>query len=304
MTVISEIAGSMPATMAEACRQLAGMFREAGLETPALDARMLVTGALGLDAAAAIHTPEHRITPLAATKIAGFAERRLAREPVSRILGRRQFYGLDFTINAGTLDPRPDTETLVEAALGLVRNGEVPGGLSPRILDLGTGSGAILIALLMALPAAHGVGTDIDARALDAAAKNAWTHGVTGRIELQRSDWLGNVSGRFDLIVSNPPYIPQGEIDALEPEVAVHDPRAALDGGADGLDAYRAILGGVGGLLTPGGWFAFEIGHGQENEICKIITECGKFDLQVGMKQWPDLSSCTRCVAVRALNVS
>ena len=300
-----EAAGA-PRTVGEAQMQLAARFRAAGLEQPALDARLLVTAALGLAASDGVRKPELAVPPHAVATIESFASRRLAREPVSRILGRRAFYGLDLEIGPATLDPRPETETLVEAALELLQStpvgaaGSCPGLAGPRILDLGTGSGAIIVALLLALPEARGVAVDIDPAALRVAARNARRFGVEQRLQLIETSWLGGVSGSFDLIVSNPPYIPQAEISELDPEVALFDPWAALAGGADGLDAYRALIPAAALQLAPGGWLAFEIGIGQKDEISKIAASCGMFAYAADVRQWADLAGVTRCVAFQA----
>ena len=290
-----------PRTVGEAQRRLAARFQAAGLDSPALDARLLVTAALGLPASDGIRHPELAIPSHAATTIESFAARRLAREPVSRILGRRAFYGLDLEIGPATLDPRPDTETLVEAALELVKS--APEGAkraSPRILDLGTGSGAIVIALLVALPEAHGVAVDIDPRALTVAARNGRRFGVEQRLQFFETSWFDGINGPFDLIVSNPPYIPQCQIPKLDPEVANFDPWGALAGGADGLDAYRSLIPAAAVQLTPGGWLALEIGMGQKDDISKIAMNCGMFTSETAVRQWPDLAGVTRCVAFQA----
>lgn len=298
-----------PETLDAAQRRLTALFRAAGIDTPALDARLLVTAALGLDAAGGILKPETTVPSEQAAIIDGFARRRLAREPVSRILGRRPFYGLDFEISAATLDPRPDTEVLVEAALELLRQ-RSPKSTSalapaaPRILDLGTGSGAIIIALLAALPEARGVATDISAAALQIAARNADRLGVAQRLQTIETSWLDGVQGPFDLIVSNPPYIPQAQIAELDPEVAVYDPRGALDGGPDGLAAYRSLIPCAGAVLAPAGWLALEIGLGQENDVSAIANVCSNFNHATGRRQWPDLSGRTRCVAFQARLIS
>lgn len=296
-------------TLAEAQRQLTARFRAAGLDTPALDARLLVTAALGLDAAAGISRPELTVTAEAAVRIEAFACRRLAREPVSRILGVRQFYGLDLEIGPATLDPRPETETLVDAALDMVRAGEVPSSGAPSsgtpyILDLGTGSGAIIIALLTALTASRGVATDIDPATLAIARRNAERHGVGDRLQFATAQWFdglaGQVSRTFDLIVSNPPYIPADRIAGLDPEVAIYDPRGALDGGPDGLDAYRRIMASAAVALSPGGWLLLEIGCDQKDDISKIAKVYGILSQNSAFRAWNDLAGAPRCVAFQA----
>ena len=287
-------------TLAAAQRRVAQAFAAAGLETPALDARLLVAGALGLDRAAMVRAPERSIAPTEVKRIEAFAARRLAREPVSRILGTRAFHGLEFEIGPATLDPRPETETLVDGVLRLVAGGETPGGVAPRILDLGTGSGAILIALLAALPEASGLATDISMEALAVAGRNAGRHGFAGRIRLLKSDWLADVNGLFDVVVSNPPYIESAGIKSLAPEVAEHDPRAALDGGADGLEAYRAIIATAGRVLSNGAWLALEHGVGQDKAVQQLCNDAGSFESGTGFRRWPDFSGRIRCVAVKA----
>jgi release factor glutamine methyltransferase len=253
---------------------LAGLRRRlaaAGIANPALDARLLVIAATGLSHEALIAAPERRLADDEARRIDALAERRLAGEPVSRIVAEREFYGRPFTIGPASLDPRPDTETLVERALGFAgtRTGPV------EILDLGTGSGAIVVTLLAELPDAHGTGTDVCSAALDVARRNALRHRVAERARFVAADWCRGVDGRFDLIVANPPYIPSGDVDGLSREVRDHDPLRALDGGPDGLDACRAIAAGAGPLLAPDGLLALEIGAGQHDAVTAVFARQG-----------------------------
>lgn len=193
-------------------------------------------------------------------------DRRAAREPVARILGRRSFWAHEFTVTPDVLDPRPDTETLVEVALA------APFG---RVLDLGTGSGCILVSLLHERADATGLGTDVSAGALAVAARNAEAAGVGTRASFRLADWFEGVEGTFDLIVSNPPYIAAVEIDTLAPEVRDWDPRGALTPGGDGLDAYRAIAAGAGDHLALGGRLAVEIGTAQASAVTEIMAAAG-----------------------------
>ena len=257
-------------SVGEAVQRLTQAFKAAGLETPELDARILVCEGAGVPREALLTSSGSMVDAEAQRRIESYRMRRLAREPVARIVGRRAFGGLMLELGPATLDPRPDTETLVDVALELVRQGAVPGGQAPRILDLGTGTGAILIAMLAELPHASGVGTDIVPEALAIARRNAERHGVAERGTFLRSDWLQDVTGQFDLIVSNPPYIASDEIDGLEPEVARYDPRLALDGGADGLAAYRVILEGAGRVLRPDGWVVLEVGAGAAQAVLDL----------------------------------
>lgn len=284
-------------TVGDAVRHLTKSFKDAGLDTPELDARILVCEAACLPRSVLVATPEHRLTPDQTRRMSVFASRRLAREPVSRILGRREFYGLDLELGTITLDPRPDTETVVDAVLELARTAPALDDL--RLLDLGTGMGAILIALLCRLPRAIGVGTDIDDAALEVATRNARIHGVAARTRFLHSDWLKDVSGSFDIVVSNPPYIPSAQIAALEPEVARYDPRIALDGGADGLAAYRAITERAREALGHDGWLVLEVGAGQADAVFEICWSQGLEPCPLAPHIWNDLAGRPRCVAVK-----
>lgn len=286
--------------LAAAVAAMTRAFREAGLDTPGLDARRLAASVLGLDETALLREPGRSLDHASLYRLAEAACRRLAREPVARIIGRRGFHGLDFEIGPATLDPRADTEALVEGALALVADGLVPAADKLRILDLGTGSGAILIALLAALPAATGLGIDISEDALALARRNADRLGVGGQCVFQVSDWYQQVAGRFDLVVANPPYILRETIAGLDPEVRSHDPIAALDGGVDGLDAYRSIAQGIGRVLAAGGWLACEIGIGQQAHVLALLRSAGLGLNHSDVQTWTDLGGVIRCVAARA----
>ena len=290
----------MPATLRDAARLLTRLFSEAGIDTPALDARLLMAAALGVDQAELLRCSDQALGSAARRQIATMATRRLAREPVSRIIGQRWFHGLQFEIGPATLDPRPETETLVEGVLSRIEQDQGLAGAKLRILDLGTGSGAILIALLASLLAATGIGTDIDPAALQIARRNARRHGVGDRAEFQLSDWLDGVEGRFDLIVSNPPYIETAMLAELEAEVGRFDPRAALDGGSDGLAAYRQIIAQAEPHLVGGGLLALEVGAGQARRVVRLCDDAGYLSADLAGQFWPDLAGHERCVAVRA----
>ena len=278
-----------PATSVEqARRRLAASFRNAGLDTPDLDARVLVGHALGLDHAALVAAAARPLGETAG-KIAAFEQRRLAGEPVARIVGAREFWGLPLIVTPAVLVPRPETETVVELALSLVDDRK----RALRIADLGTGTGAILLALLSELPNADGVGTDLSPDALDVARRNAAALGLGGRACFLEGDFAAGLTGRFDLVVSNPPYIVTPDIATLAREVRDHDPRLALDGGADGLAAYRAIAADAPRLL--GGHLVVEIGAGQQPDVEFLLAEKG---LAIAAVRH-DLYGVARAVAAR-----
>jgi release factor glutamine methyltransferase len=241
-----------------------------GIETAALDARLLFQAASDLRHEDIVAEPDLVVLPDVAARFSIFIERRCRFEPVSRILGTREFYGRSFRVTPDVLDPRADTETLIGAALGLVK------GKGPlRILDLGTGSGAIAVTLLAELPGATAVASDLSAAALQVAKGNAEALGVAGRISFVQANWFEGIDGRFDLIVSNPPYIPLGDIAGLAPDVQEFDPARALDGGPDGLEAYRRVASGAGGHLAATGHIVLEIGAGQENAVNELFMGQG-----------------------------
>jgi release factor glutamine methyltransferase len=249
--------------------------------------------ALGLDLTGLISAAQRQLTSDESARLEEFARRRLAGEPVARIIGEKEFWGLPLQLSSATLVPRPDTETVVELALELLRAG---GDLNRplRIADLGTGSGAILLALLSELPAAQGFGTDISQAALQTAAANASRAGLSDRATFMACDYASGLTGPFDLIVSNPPYIRSADIDGLAAEVRNHDPVAALDGGADGLDGYRALIPQAAGLLAPGGSLVVEAGQGQSGPIEALMTAAG---LTPAIAPKADLAGIPRAVA-------
>ncbi len=253
-------------------RHLAREFRRHGLDAPALDARILVGHVLALDHAALAAQSDRALTAEEASALAVLAARRLAREPVARILGHKEFWGLPLALNADTLLPRPETETVVEAALAAIRD---PDRSSLRVADLGTGSGALLLALLAELPGAHGIGTDISPAALDCARYNAAALGVADRAAFVACDYGAALGGPVDLLVSNPPYVARGDIAALQPEVRDFDPRRALDGGPDGLAGYRAIAPQARRLLGRAGVLVVELGFGQLAAARAIFAAAG-----------------------------
>ncbi|MGV3652474.1 MAG: peptide chain release factor N(5)-glutamine methyltransferase [Devosia sp.] len=277
-----------------AWRKVRDRFRAAAIDTPELDARLLAEAAFGCTALA-LYTQEHALAPLDGLELlAALAGRRLAGEPVSRILGVRSFWGLDFAVSADTLVPRPETEMLVRA--GVERLG---GASAPRILDLGTGTGCIAIALLREIADARAVAVDLSQGAIDTAGENAARHGVADRLDLRVGSWFDPIEAgeRFDLIVSNPPYIAESESSDLSVEVRDHDPHLALFGGPDGLSPYRLIADGLAARLRPGGTCLLEIGHAQGRDVVDILEGAGLW--QVGVAQ--DLERRDRMVFVHTL---
>ncbi len=286
-----------PSTLGTAYRWAVAELQAAGVDTPQRDARELLAAAAGIDSAMVLVDPGRAVQPEARVVFAGYVERRArGREPVARILGTRGFYGLELEVTPATLDPRPDTETIIEAARELAGQGAWAGRAPRSILDIGTGTGAIIIALLSVFSDAHGVAVDLDERVLETAARNAERAGVTARVELRKASWADGIAGPFDLVVSNPPYIPTAEIAGLDPEVRSHDPRLALDGGLDGLDAYRAIVPRAARLLADGGWLLLEIGAGQESAIDMIADDCSMPAFTGPRRRWRDLGGIVRCL--------
>jgi release factor glutamine methyltransferase len=269
-------------------RSLARALAKGGIESAQIDARVLLCAALGIDHADLVSNPDCPLGPGAAA-VATFAARRLQGEPVSRITGRREFWRACFKIGPAVLDPRPATETLIEAVLD--HAAQFPPE-NWQILDLGTGSGVILCSLLQSLPGASGVGTDISLGACAIARNNLATLGLARRGLVVCGDWTHALLGPFDVIVSNPPYVARGEIARLAPEVRDHDPRLALDGGEDGLAAYREIIPACRDLLAPGGLIALEVGAGQHPAVESLLT--GAFDAQVKVRL--DLDGSRRVV--------
>jgi release factor glutamine methyltransferase len=277
-------------------RRLAREFRARGLDVPELDARILVGHALGLSHAALAAQSGRLLANAEADAIAAFAARRLAREPVARIVGRKEFWGLPLTLNAETLVPRPETETVVEAALAAMegKHRKLP---RLRVADLGTGSGALLLALLSELPTASGIGTDTSLTALGCARDNATALGLAARASFMACDYGAALRGPVDLLVSNPPYVARPDIAGLQPEVRDFDPRSALDGGPDGLDGYRAIASQARRLLAPEGILVVEVGRGQSSPVASIFAPTG-----LAPVVWRhDLSGIVRAVAMQVL---
>ena len=277
-------------------RRLAREFREQSIDAPELDARIIVGHALKLEHTALVAQSARVLAQKEADAIAALAARRLAHEPIARILGRKEFWGLPFKLNADTLLPRPETETVVEATLAAL-DGEHRSSRGLRIVDLGTGSGALLLALLSELPNAFGIGTDISVTALGCARDNAAALGLATRTSFVACDYAAALQGPIDIVVSNPPYVARGEIAGLQPEVRDYDPLRALDGGPDGLDGYRAVAAHAPRLLAPNGVLAMELGRDQLSAVTAIFAP-------TGLAPWAprhDLAGIARALVLRAL---
>ena len=278
----------MSETLLSAWSAARDRLKAAGVDSPVLDARMLIEDAAGVTRLDIVTDPYRELSAAQLAAIEAHMARRAAREPVSYILGKKAFWKSEFTVSPAVLSPRPETELVVETALTLVGE-ETPA----RALDLGTGSGAIAISLLIERPMLRAVGVDFSAEALAIARFNAVAQIVADRLELRTGDWAeGLGEGAFDLVVSNPPYIRSGAIDLLAPEVSRYEPRAALDGGPDGLAAYRALAPALARVLKPGGGFALEIGEGQAEAVWAHLDAAGLTPL--GVRE--DLAAIPRVV--------
>jgi len=285
-----------PLTLAQALRRATAELASVGIEGPGNDARLLISAALGLSAAQLLARPERPLRPEEAQSFGRLIARRVAREPVSRILGEREFYGRTFGISPATLDPRPDSETLIDHTLKLVT---LEGWQSRalRILDVGTGSGCLLLTLLAELPGAFGVGTDVSVAALETARANAVRLGLARSAGWLAGDLVAAVRGPFDILISNPPYIPSLEIAQVEPEVREHDPLLALDGGADGVAFFRRLSASV-EEIVPDGWIVLETGYNQTDAVATLLAAQGLREISVQR----DVAGRRRCVAARTRN--
>jgi release factor glutamine methyltransferase len=266
-------------------------LQSAGVDTPRLDAILLLAEASAMSEDRIRSRPEAPLTPEAAATFEVMLRRRLRREPVSKIIGRREFWSLEFRTSPDVLDPRGDSETLVAGVLVAIPDRAA----SLRIVDFGTGSGCLLLSLLHELPNATGVGIDVSPPALAIAQDNADRLGMSSRCIFRLGSWGRGIEGTFDILISNPPYIESGVVPGLEPEVADYDPLLALDGGADGLDAYRALLPDMARLGVKDAFAALEIGMGQDVAVGHLLAGSGFGEIAV----LPDLSGIGRVVTGR-----
>lgn len=279
-------------TFRAALAEARAMLGRAGVPNAGLDARLLMSDAAGIATAALIAREGEELPDLAEAAFQSHLNRRLAGAPVARILGEKEFWGLPFRVSEATLVPRPETEILVEIVLGYARSRT---NAAIGICDLGTGTGAILVALLSELPWARGAAVDISQAALEIARNNAERLGVLTRISFHHADFGNAPDGPFDVVVSNPPYVRSGAIAGLQPEVREHDPRVALDGGPDGLGAYRSILARAPSILKEDGLLALEVGHDQGAAVAALCRAVGFGGVAVS----PDLAGTDRMVSGR-----
>lgn len=278
---------SPAATLVETLRASEKQLIEAGVENPMLDSRILLSHALGMERVDLLLQAERLLSADEIARIKELMTRRARRESVARILGEREFWGLPFGLNEATLEPRPDSETLIDAALP-----ELQERAGVSILDLGTGTGCLLLSLLHELPNAVGIGIDIASRAIEQAQANAKRLKLDDRAVFRAGSWLNGVDGPFDLIISNPPYIVTEDLTTLMPEVRDNDPMLALDGGADGLKFYRELIPQLPKFLKPGGSAVFEVGLGQAREVSELFQQSGFHSGSIH----EDLSGIERCV--------
>ncbi len=283
--------GGTPPTIGAAVASVAAQLVAAGIAEARREARLLIAAALGCDAATVIGYPERGMTIEASARVAAFAARRASREPVARIIGHREFWGLDFVVSPATLVPRPDSETVIEAALEFLADRSAP----LRVIDFGTGTGCLLLALLKELPAATGLGVDLAHEAAATARCNAERLGLAQRAKFLVSFWGRAVAGSFDVILANPPYIPSGAIAGLAPEVARFDPALALDGGMDGLASFRQLAPDIARLLHEDGKAFVELGADQAGAVAAVMEQTGLAICTVRR----DLSGIERCLVVR-----
>ena len=275
-------------TLLTAWKAAQARLKEGRIDSPSIDARLLLEAATGATRTDILTDPYRAVTGDQLAVLDGYVERRLRREPTSRILGRKGFWKILLNVTPDVLSPRPDTEAILDVVLPAF-----PEGKAFRMIDLGTGSGAILLAVLAERPAATGLGTDVSAEALAVARENAANLGLEGRAAFLRTDWTAGLDdASFDLVVSNPPYIASAEIETLDPEVRDHDPRLALDGGEDGLDAYRVLAPEIRRVLKPGGVFAVEIGWTQGEAVKALFDAEGFADVKITL----DLANRARVV--------
>lgn len=283
----------MPLEASRLHQDIAAKLRDAGIDTAMLDGRMIIRHVTGLSDVDLIARPDTPVCNAHILEINEMISRRETGEPVSRLIGYKEFFGREFKVTPATLDPRPDTEILVETGLRLLSNRHA--GRDARFLDIGTGTGAIAVTLLAERSHVTGVATDVSREALEVCHSNACQHGVDDRLELVCTNWADAVNGRFDLVVANPPYIASQDLARLEPGVRNYDPQLALDGGANGLDAYRPIFETASNLVRSDGHLLVELGKGQHEAIIQIAQQQGLVPVDCAAGLIRDLAGIIRC---------
>ena len=276
------------ATRNEALGAATEALRSAGVDSPRREARLLMQHALGLSPEALLAHEDRPLGGAEDRRLAALVRRRAAREPIAYLTGRREFWSLEFAVDRSTLVPRPETETVIEAVLALAAH--LPS--RPRVLDLGTGSGCLLVALLSELPGAVGAGIDISAAAVSLARANAARHGLGGRASFAVGDWGAALAARFDIVVCNPPYVTEAAWASLAPEIVQYEPNAALAGGQDGYACYRKLAPQIADLLAPAGLAAIEVGTGMADNVATLFDAAGLAEIERGR----DLAGIDRCV--------
>ena len=275
------------ANVAAALGSAAAALRAAGIDAPRREARLLMQHALGLRPEALLASDDRPLDDAEAKRLAAFVRRRAGREPLAYVTGVREFWSLEFAVDRSALVPRPETETVVEAVLA--RSAHLPP--RPRLLDLGTGSGCLLVALLSELHGATGLGVDISAAAVSLARANAARHGLGGCASFVVADWGAPLAARFDVVVSNPPYVAAEALASLAPEIVSHEPQTALAGGADGYACYRRLAPQIARLLAPAGFAAIEVGAGMADEVASLFAAEGLVEID----RRRDLAGIDRC---------
>lgn len=295
-----DVVGLRPANLGALLDHVRRRLREAGIADAGREARFLIGALIKVAPETFIGHPEAAVRATDCDRVLAGLAQRLEGMPIGRIVGQRAFYGRPFQLAPAILEPRPDSEVLVDATLEVI---DAVGWRDKplRLIDVGTGSGCLLITLLAELPHATGVGVDIAPDALAIARLNAQTNGVIERAMFVEGDALGGIDQVFDVLVSNPPYIATDDIAGLDVEVRAHDPRLALDGGADGLEIYRRISRDI-GRVVPNGWYLFEVGAGMADAVCHEIDQFSVKDPSSDWKVWQDLNGHARCVAAKTLN--
>lgn len=278
----------------EALRFAVLRLQQERIESASLDGRILLEHVLGVSREQLLFSLDLAMTSAQYARLEILVEKRAQRQPIAQLIGKREFWGMNFVVSENTLDPRPDSETLIEYALERVSNRAD----ALRVLDLGTGTGCLLLSLLSELPAAKGVGVDYCDRALLVAKENAMALGLAARTQFMRGDWCDGLEGEFDIILANPPYIPTNVIPMLENEVSKFEPMLALDGGEDGFSCYRKIIKDLSLVMAKNGFVVFELGMGQRHGLEEIAATHGLET--VGIRQ--DLSGITRCIILQHKN--